>query len=124
MKQEKLLIKQHIGLYMDTTMFEGTLKQVSDMVLGIPARIKETYVHLDLSNFHDYEIEFDKDYDGCTEIRIKAIRWETDDEFNKRIEETKRRSLVAKKAATQRAFREQENKRLLYEKLKKEFENG
>jgi len=78
--------------------------------------------------FHDFDIFIEDNGEYGINYFVNGIRWETDDEVNKRIEqekiENKQRKEREKKLKENRKKREQkkiENEKHLYQELKKKY---
>jgi len=82
MKKKKIK-KQFYGIELD---FEGSLKRIIKMLKDYEKKYAK-------EGFFDFEVDEDReyDYDGSISIifRLIGYRWETDEEFNKRIERSR-----------------------------------
>lgn len=80
----------------------------------------------DLSKYHKFimshEKEYDYDYDNSYSIFVVyGIRYESDDEFNKRIETNKKKSISAERAAKVREEAKKKRELTLYNNLKAKY---
>lgn len=99
---DKLQVKEYSDFDISDE-FEGSFEEVQSMI--------KSY-----QSFGWMGIEFDRyGYDGGKDLRLYKFREETDEEYQKRLEEVERTRITAEK--------EREERRIQYERLKKEFEN-
>ena len=107
--------------------FEGKLEDVAliftDTVNWVRKRLPEHLYKLPaLDKAHRFIIKHRYGYnDESDSFELCGVRWETDEEFKKRIETSKKASISAKKSAKVRAEKEKEEEKALYEKLKKTY---
>lgn len=137
-KLERKLIKEPVSFYIDTYFFEGSVKTVAEKIKTIPEDLLRQAMQAELANnnltghkdgpvayikrYHDFEIRLTQDYDG-TDVHIDGVRWETDEEFGKRVEKARKQALTAKKTALTKAAQKEIKDKALYEVLKQKFEN-
>ena len=129
MKEEKNEVKKEYYYYnLDRYSFEGDVNKIIKFLKDLPETIKVSNLNFKQDSekytFIRYELDTENDYDGSLEFKFYAIRLETDEEFNKRLESNKKAQIAAKKAATTRAKNKETEEKILYERLKKKFENN
>lgn len=126
-KEEKKLINLEIPyLTIELDMFEGELDEIVENIKNLPNILRENiekyhYPTKNLDEVEIFKIKIDRNWDDDIDILLLGYRWETDKEFEERLEKNKeaekkrKLTLAANKRATEKAERE------LYEKLKKQF---
>ncbi len=123
-KEEKREIRVLICHYIDNSSFEGDLNKIIRFLQELPEKIKESYLpngNLDyLDGVYRYSIEINKGYDDSyDEFEVVGYRWETDEEFENRLESNRKASESAKKAAKTKKIQQEEQERKEFERLKK-----
>ena len=126
MKKEKKEIPILFNGFLDKYSLEGDINEVSDKIRAIPERLKESYpLNEELKSAHRFSISTSTEYeyysnDSHDVYNIEAYRWETDEEYNKRIEQEEKRKVSAQKAAiTKKEATIKREKTLLNTLLKK-----
>ena len=133
-KEEKIEITTRLPIYIDLYSLEGDTEKVIQYLKDIPNKLKEwssgfnhtkysdkDKLYMDnLLNCHRYELNFESWQDG-TEVSIEGVRWETDEEFNTRLDTQKRDKLNAQKAAKTRKLKQEEEELKLFNKLKEKY---
>jgi len=124
-KEEKIEIKVDLPSVFEFYDIEGDIFEVAEKIKNIPNLLKERYSHIEgnsiLDTIHRYRLNTYYYSDETPEINITGYRWETDEEFEKRIETNKKKSAAAKKA-TQTKRETQEKKELaLLKSLKEKY---
>jgi len=125
-------------IYLDKySLFEGTLEEVSDKILGIKNMLADAIEKIDkqyestkgrtpllpITSYKEIRISLESDYDNGFDIRITCFREQTETE--RKLEEIRAKMRVesAKKAAITKAEAKAKREKTLYENLKKKFEN-
>lgn len=113
---EKKKINEEIVCW-DTYEFQGKLKDIIDKLQN----------EIDSHPYHfDFTLEVDKLYgyyrEEETNISIRANRWETDEELEKRTQIAKKDTDRRKKFNQEKEERKAKEERETYERLKKKFE--
>ncbi len=130
----KVRIKDVPYVYLETNILSGELETVSKNILNIKDKLKEAFLQREI-NVADYKIPpvftpFEDykyihinivDYDGL-DIEIEVFRDETEEEFKKREELQKLRSIVAKKGAESKKLAQEKREKTLLATLKKKYE--
>ena len=102
--------KEHIT---PLELYENILKEIAEIKMEHPQ-----YDEIVMNGGYDYGY-----YDSCTyEISFFGKRFETDEEYNKRIADNERKSEAGREAAKTAKKKEEENELNLYQELKKKFE--
>ncbi len=135
MEKTKVQIRDIPYIYLDSDLLQGEIKEVSKNILAIKKKLKEAYDLREKSlgkdrlvdiftPFKDYKyINLNvNNYDGYSEVNIEVWRDETDEEYNKRLADIKRRSASAKKSAKNRKESQVKREKTLLETLKKKYE--
>lgn len=121
---EKKEIKCPVPYYIDSSYFEGDLNKIIKFLQELPEQIKLLYNPLGnsvyLNAIHRYEIQIGYD-DNYDEFTVIGYRWETDEEFNKRIEVNKKASKLAKENAKKRKLELEKQEKENYLKLKAKY---
>ena len=120
---EKIEIKESVPLYIDMYDLEGDTKKIIKFLENIPNKIKDWADNLPykkdeypseviesnnkLLSCHRYELKISGGYDDFY-LSIEGYRWETDEEFNTRLEKQKQDKLKAQKAAKTRKLKQEE----------------
>jgi hypothetical protein len=139
-KDEKIRVKVNAPShwYFSMDYFEGSTTELIKNLQAIPEEHKAFIKKLDDNAslqprnqrykidptwylIDEYKFNVNYSHDGY-EIDLEFWRWETDEEFNNRIEANKKRSESAKKAAVARKKSEEEKERKLLLELKKKYE--
>lgn len=135
-KEEKIEIKERLPIYMSIYDFEGDIEKVIQYLKDIPKMLhnwdtgihkdkfteRDHLVHNNLMSCHRYSISIDRGYDDI-DLSINGFRWETDEEFNLRLDKQKKDKLNAQKAAKTRKKNQEEEELKLFNKLKEKYEN-
>ncbi len=141
-EEEKIEIKEYIPINIDLYNFEGDTNKIIKFFQDIPVKIKEKvdtfrkyYTekvdkkiledneknHIKWLSCHRYELDV-KYYHDDVSLNINGFRWETDEEFNTRLDTQKRNKLNAQKAAKTRKLKQEEEELKLFNKLKEKYE--
>lgn len=119
-------------LYLDGSIVEGTLEEISSQVLNVKNMIAETIErarkdgHLSLTPIEDYKeirLHLKRDFDGDVELGLECFREKTPVEIEREREQRKARAAAAAKAAETRKLAKEKREKTLYENLKKKFES-
>jgi hypothetical protein len=124
--ETKKEFKDVLYLYIDSSIFEGTLQEVSQKVLDIEKRLRTEHAQV-IQNpdlYIRFEIHTERDCDGYLEVIVKGIRLETDDEFTKRLEKSARASETAKRVAAEKKIKDAADELKLYQKLKLKYDES
>lgn len=137
-KEEKLEVRMKLPIYISFDNFEGDTEKIIQFLENIyhklvewvqssekayPNAINALYNQHILS-CHRYEIDhYFSSFDGDKEINLYGIRWETDEEFNLRLEKAKRDKLNAQKAAKTKKINQEKAELELFNKLKKKYDS-
>jgi hypothetical protein len=105
-QQEKLRkeIEENVYIYADvSSALEGTLQEVAARILAFEERIKQEWAPYKNAPENTY-IKFRMGIESgeYPEFFFKAVRMETDKEYNDRLERNKKASKAAKEAAKKR----------------------
>lgn len=140
-EEEKIEIKEYIPINIDLYNFEGDTNKIIKFFQDIPVKIKEKvdtfrkyYTekvdkkiledneknHIKWLSCHRYELDV-KYYHDDVSLNINGFRWETDEEFNTRLDTQKRDKLNAQKAAKTRKLKQEEEELKLFNKLKEKY---
>jgi len=132
----KIEIKNVPYVYLDNSILSGTLEEVSKNILGLKDKLKEAYyyvtskkdiIYANLTPFENYkyiELDYRYNYNDDLELILKCYRDETDEEYNKRIELSKKKSEAAKLAAKNRKEAQKKRELSLLKTLKEKYENN
>lgn len=124
-ERNKILIRDVPYVYIDTSLIQGDIDEVSKNILNLRNILKEAYESRkkdlpfshtpfeDYKYIHLYYDEFD--------ISLKVFRDESDEEFEKRLDANNKRSESAKLAAKNRKNAQEKRERTLFENLKKKY---
>ena len=132
----KVIIKDVPYVYLDFEMLQGDINDVAKNILSIKDKLKDAYLKREIDSksykikpiftpYEDYKyIDFyiNIGYEGDREIEISVYRDETDEEFKKREELQKLRSIVAKKGAESKKLAQEKREKTLLATLKKKYE--
>lgn len=141
MKDEKqwVQIKDIPYLYLDFSIFEGEIKDVTKNILNIKQSLITSWKNREINvlkefrpnkipvftHYKDYEeikIKLELNWEGERNIIIEVFRKETDEEFKIRLEQNKKRSESAKKAAINRKLSQEKREKSLLKTLKEKYE--
>jgi hypothetical protein len=117
MKTTRKRINKQIILpfYIDlNTTFEGLTSEIKTNLDRIEKEVAD-------QGYETASICLKTDYDGGYDVNIHGIRWETDEELEKRTKTNEKKSIAAKKAAKVKAKKKEEAELELYKKLHKKF---
>lgn len=139
--ENKIEIKEFIPIDFDLYQLEGKVEEVIQRLKDIPNKVKEKveifrkyyeelgkpdYIkdvkesNTKLLSCHRFEIDISYSHDD-TNVSIQGYRWETDEEFNTRLDKQKKDKLNAQKAAKTRKKNQEEEELKLFNKLKKKY---
>ena len=125
MKEKKNEVKKYYYYNIDRYSFEGDISEVVKFLNNLPEAVKVNNLEFKQDSekytFIRYELNSEKDYDDYLEFKFYAIRLETNEEFNKRIESNKKAQIAARKAATTREKNKIEEEKKLFEILSKKY---
>lgn len=126
MKMEKKKeITERLGLYVDSSVLNGTLQNVANNILNIEKRLREEHqlVKQNPDMFIRFEMEVDSEYDSSyAEITVSGVRLETDKEFEARLEKNEKARIAAAEAARKHKEKQKLEELATYERLKKKYE--
>ena len=128
MKQEKKEIRTKYCYNINRCSFEGNLNKTIEFLKNLPEHVKSN----DGAFRHDskkyffirYEIDFELDDDGGTVLFFCAVRLETNEEFNTRLDEEENLEIAAKKKTEKEAKNKEIEEKALLEILRKKYENS
>lgn len=123
--EKKNEIRVPISYYISYDNFEGDINDIIKFLQNLPQEINKLYNpnkdSVYLNGIHRYTIEIERGYeDSHDEFSVVGWRWETDEEFNKRLETSKKISKSLKeKAKLDKEERIRKEKELFLELSKK-----
>lgn len=127
-ERNKILIKDVPYVYIDTSLIQGDIDEVSKNILNLRNILKEAYesrkkdLPFSHTPFEDYKyIHLNVYYDDYFDISLQVFRDESDEEFEKRLNVDNKRSESAKLAAKNRKKAQEKRERTLFENLKKKY---
>jgi hypothetical protein len=116
----------------DTSLFEGSIEEVSRKILGIREEIEKLYIqrqqnypNFSVTPFSDYKeirIVSSYDFDASQYFSIECYREKTDEEIQIEAERLARATARRKEAAEKRKKTMLEKEKALFEKLKIKYE--
>lgn len=133
MNDKKKEIKEYLNFHMtlDEVIY-GSLQETANRILSIKKKLKHEKPYIDFDKYHKFEINtgYDDFYD-TPDICIMGIRYETDEEFQKRVEKQikirgyNKKSREKKKKELEKQKEQKENEEFkLYLKLHKKYATG
>lgn len=124
-KDEKKEITERLSLYIELdSIFRGSLEEVSKNILNLENRLK--LEHAEVRNNPDKYFRFDLKLDQTfedVELEIFGVRLETDEEFQKRLEKSKKMAKSMKEFRKKLKDKKEKQELNTYLKLKKKFES-
>ncbi len=129
-------LRERIYVFIDTSIFEGTLEEISKRVLVQKEYIESRYgpLAVGISKYDNYELSLETVYGNygdsdTTEVAVYGLREESDEEFLKRKEAHEKREEGLRKAAENRKVRLEQKKiealekeKELFKKLKEKYD--
>ena len=104
----EIVVRDDVVYELETS-FDGVIQFLNDIKALNP----------DLSNF-TFDITYD--WDGDKNIRILANRYETDEEFTKRIEKNEKQKKVNVERKMKSKLKKDEKDKKIYERLREKYE--
>jgi hypothetical protein len=125
-KEKKRELLREIPHFVDDAQLEGDIDVIVKYIKSLPQRAREAYPDsVDIKNSHRFSIRIGKEYnygDSYNVYHLQCWRWETDEDLELRLEQTKKEREAAKKAAITRKTAQEKRERSLLETLKKKYE--
>ncbi len=121
--RKEIIEKVYLYTELDTVI-SGSLQEVANNILALEQELKtkNQYIIDNPDRYFKFNIEIQRDYEGSDEIRLYGVRMETDEEFQKRIEKSKK-SIEAQKLAAKKRIENTKKKELqTFLRLKKKYE--
>lgn len=123
-EKQRKEIEENISLYTDIeSLFSGSIQDVAKNVLALEERIKTENAHIKNSQgqYFKFKMKVNTYMDSYPELEFKAVRMETDKEYEDRLERNRKAS-IAKKLLDKKKKEELEAKELAeFERLQKKF---
>ncbi len=120
-KNDRKEIHQYIFSLSTYDVFEGKVEDIFEKIKDI-RKYAQQYTAQDLSIFHRFSVDKEYNYDSSDDYNLIGYRWETEEEYNKRVERNKKDSESAKKREKEKKQELVKKEKELYEQLKKKYE--
>lgn len=116
-------IVDELYMYCDMDILNGSLQNVAKNILDLENRLRTEH-RMVINNpdmYHTFKIRVENE-DGYPEIKLSGVRFETDKEFEARLEKNKKDKLSIKALRKKQKEKKEKEEHKTYLRLKEKFE--